>query len=137
MPFFVYNLTDPRNGPDPKSGENVYVGISTNPARHFIQHTSGSDANDEKVRWIRQLSKEMLLPSMRIRDIPETESAARAREAFWIHLYQSQGAYVLNIQNRQSSDSDTFVMREQQQIDDDPVIQEFLNSIDFGPGPIF
>lgn len=91
MPYFVYELVDPR------TDAVAYIGITDNPNRRFQAHLSDTETNDKKRIWVEQLQSEGLEPRMRILEIVETREEALEREKHWIRHYIRLGKQLTNI----------------------------------------
>ncbi len=103
MPSYVYELTDPRDDPEPKKGQVVYVGVTDTPYGRHKVHADSDGTIGERVRWIVLLRREGFAPSMRIRETWDTREKAVEREEHWIHEYQARSCIVLNIRSRDLS----------------------------------
>lgn len=89
---FVYGLADPI------TGAIRYIGMTNDPHVRHKAHCRENDDTDTKSRWIRELKKAKLLPSLLIVEQVESDDAIRERERYWIQFYLNQGANLTNTQ---------------------------------------
>lgn len=92
MPYYVYQLVDPR------TGTPHYVGITDNLTRRRWEHINLVGAsNQAREAWIRELREKRLVPRIEVIDTAEEWEEVLEREKYWIQFYIQQGVPLLNI----------------------------------------
>lgn len=88
--FFVYSLSDPRNG------SVKYIGITSNPKRRLEKHLSYKKIN-LKSNWIKSLLNSGVSPIMTLVDSSNTREEINEKEKFWIVKYREWGCDLKNM----------------------------------------
>lgn len=91
MPYFIYQLTDPRDN------EARYIGLSVDPERRYREHLSGLYSTEPMLQWLNELETMQISPIMVVLEEVETLENARERELTWIKIRLDQGGKLLNI----------------------------------------
>ena len=92
MPYYVYQLVDPR------TGTVQYVGITEHLTRRRWEHLNNVGvSNQVKDAWIRELVGKGLEPRMEVIETAQTWDEVLEREKYWIQYYIRQGVHLLNI----------------------------------------
>ena len=92
--YEIYALVDPRDS------FVHYVGLSISANLRFISHLNGNGGNEQEKRWITELQREGLTPTLQILETIEAGSNAYAlaceEELYWIREMARQGHPLLN-----------------------------------------